>query len=357
MAQGAPPVCAKDIRKLRLVRPSSPTGMRNGRGSEIQVAQNQIANIGQRSPHPASNPPVPAALWRTPFRKYLDQPNPRAARASSLATTLPPHVSPLSFPHNPDQTPLVALSWQATLPVRPRYDDDNSNRGRSRTVHHHHAPPAALTGGGSGELGQWHGNGQDTQIQRRRRPQRRPWNLRRLVPTFANRQSRFIPRCAISSVCSHSRPCARRWQPPTQRRPDAPVRAAIYARYSSDLQSAASITDQVRVGRSLCADRGWRVVEVFTDEAMSGASHLRPGFQAMQQAAMNGQFDIIVAEALDRLSRDQEHIAALHKRMSFLDVSVVTKAEGEINEMHIGLGGTMSALWQPRLRRRRSRPS
>ncbi|MDT0684511.1 recombinase family protein, partial [Roseicyclus sp. F158] len=81
------------------------------------------------------------------------------------------------------------------------------------------------------------------------------------------------------------------------------------------------------------------------DEAMSGASHLRPGFQSMQQAAMNGHFDIIVAEALDRLSRDQEHIAALHKRMSFLDVSISTKAEGEINEMHIGLGGTMSALF------------
>ena len=127
--------------------------------------------------------------------------------------------------------------------------------------------------------------------------------------------------------------------------PDAPLRAAIYARYSSDLQSAASITDQVRVCRALCADRGWLVVEVFTDEAMSGASHLRPGFQSMQQAAMNGRFDIITAEALDRLSRDQEHIAALHKRMSFLDVSLVTKAEGEINEMHIGLGGTMSALF------------
>ncbi|WP_116087220.1 recombinase family protein [Tropicimonas sp. IMCC34011] len=127
--------------------------------------------------------------------------------------------------------------------------------------------------------------------------------------------------------------------------PDAPLRAAIYARYSSDLQSTASITDQVRVCQALCVDRGWLVVEVFTDEAMSGASHLRPGFQAMQQAAMNGRFDIIIAEALDRLSRDQEHIAALHKRMSFLDVSLVTKAEGEINEMHIGLGGTMSALF------------
>ena len=124
-----------------------------------------------------------------------------------------------------------------------------------------------------------------------------------------------------------------------------PTRAAIYARYSTDLQSAASINDQVRVCRKLCADRGWLVVDVFTDEAISGASHLRPGFQAMQQAAMNGRFDIITSEALDRLSRDQEHIAALHKRMSFLDVSLVTKAEGEINEMHIGLGGTMSALF------------
>ncbi|MCE8417423.1 hypothetical protein LZ190_01655 [Rhodovulum sulfidophilum] len=45
------------------------------------------------------------------------------------------------------------------------------------------------------------------------------------------------------------------------------------------------------------------------------------------------------------MARDQEHIATLHKRMSFLDVSTMTKAEGEINEMHIGLGGTMSTLF------------
>ncbi len=126
-------------------------------------------------------------------------------------------------------------------------------------------------------------------------------------------------------------------------------RAAIYARYSTDLQSAASIQDQVRLCRKLCQDNGWQVVEVFADEAMSGASHLRPGFQDLQQAAMNGRIDIVVAEALDRLSRDQEHIAALHKRMRFLDVKIVTKSEGEINEMHIGLGGTMSALFLKQL--------
>ena len=38
------------------------------------------------------------------------------------------------------------------------------------------------------------------------------------------------------------------------------MRAAIYARYSSDQQSAASIPDQVRLCRKLCADNGWTVV-------------------------------------------------------------------------------------------------
>jgi site-specific DNA recombinase len=123
------------------------------------------------------------------------------------------------------------------------------------------------------------------------------------------------------------------------------MRAAIYARYSSDQQSAASIPDQVRRCRKLCDDQGWTVVEVFADEAMSGATHLRPEFQRMQQLALRGGLDVLVAEGLDRLSRDQEHIAGLYKRMSYLGVQIVTKAEGAINELHIGLGGTMSALF------------
>ena len=123
------------------------------------------------------------------------------------------------------------------------------------------------------------------------------------------------------------------------------MRAGIYARYSSDQQSAASIPDQVRLCRRLCDEQGWDVVEVFADEAMSGATHLRPDFQRMQQLAMRGGFDVVVTEALDRLSRDQEHIAGLHKRLSYLGVQIHTKAEGRISEIHIGLGGTMSALF------------
>jgi site-specific DNA recombinase len=129
----------------------------------------------------------------------------------------------------------------------------------------------------------------------------------------------------------------------------APTRAVIYARFSSDLQSAASIPDQIRLCRRLCEDNGWTVVEVFYDEAMSGATHLRRDFQRMQQLALQGGPDILVAEGLDRISRDQEHIAGLYKRLLYLDVRIVTKAEGEVSELHIGLGGTMSALFLKQL--------
>ena len=54
---------------------------------------------------------------------------------------------------------------------------------------------------------------------------------------------------------------------------------------------------------------GWHPTEVYSDHAISGASTLRAGYQKMLEDARNGGFDILVAEALDRLSRDQEDIA------------------------------------------------
>jgi hypothetical protein len=35
----------------------------------------------------------------------------------------------------------------------------------------------------------------------------------------------------------------------------------------------------------------------------------------------------------------------MHKRLNYLGVQIHTKAEGRISEIHIGLGGTMSALF------------
>ncbi len=123
------------------------------------------------------------------------------------------------------------------------------------------------------------------------------------------------------------------------------MRAAIYARYSSDQQRDASIEDQVRVCKELVQRQGWTVVQVYQDRASSGATMLRAGYQALLQDARAAEFDVIVAEALDRLSRDQEDIAALYKRVSHAGVAIHTHAEGVINELHIGLKGTMNALF------------
>ena len=123
------------------------------------------------------------------------------------------------------------------------------------------------------------------------------------------------------------------------------TRAAIYARYSSDNQRDASIEDQVRICKERADSEGWQLFNCYSDHAVSGASLLRPGIQMLLSDAIAGKFDIIVAEALDRLSRDQEDIAGIFKRLSFAGVKIVTLSEGEINHLHIGLKGTMNALF------------
>ncbi len=123
------------------------------------------------------------------------------------------------------------------------------------------------------------------------------------------------------------------------------MRAVIYARYSSDAQSAASIEDQIRLCRERLLQNGWSLVQTYADRAISGATMLRPAMQGLIQDGMAGQFDIVIAEALDRISRDQEDIASVYKRMSFAGIRIITLAEGEINELHVGLKGTMNALF------------
>ena len=122
-------------------------------------------------------------------------------------------------------------------------------------------------------------------------------------------------------------------------------RTAIYARYSSANQREASIEDQVRQCRARIEQEEWTLTEVYSDAAISGATTLRSGYQKMLEDARSGNFEIVVAEALDRLSRDQEDVAGLYKQLTFSGVRLITLAEGEITELHIGLKGTMNALF------------
>ena len=127
------------------------------------------------------------------------------------------------------------------------------------------------------------------------------------------------------------------------------MRAVIYARYSSDLQRSESIEDQIRICRERISREGWTYLHAYHDRAMSGASLLRPGYQKLIDDAQRGMFDVVVAEALDRLSRDQEHVAHLFKRLAFLGIQIATVSEGLITELHVGLSGTIGALYLKQL--------
>jgi DNA invertase Pin-like site-specific DNA recombinase len=142
--------------------------------------------------------------------------------------------------------------------------------------------------------------------------------------------------------------CARiaLWKPTFRQGTDIMTRVALYARYSSDSQREASIEDQFRLCDELAKREGWQVAGSYQDAAISGSSTiLRHGIQQVVRDAQRGLFTVVVAEALDRISRDQADVATLYKHLKFAGVTIVTLAEGEISELHVGLKGTMNALF------------
>src|SRR4051794_41956899 len=64
------------------------------------------------------------------------------------------------------------------------------------------------------------------------------------------------------------------------------LRTAIYARYSSDRQSPASIQDQLRKCRECAAEHQSEFQDghIYTDEAVSGAGADRPGLLKLMAA-------------------------------------------------------------------------
>jgi site-specific DNA recombinase len=123
-------------------------------------------------------------------------------------------------------------------------------------------------------------------------------------------------------------------------------RAVLYARFSSDLQKDRSIEDQFAVCRTVASRDNLKVTKTYSDRAKSGASMFeRDALLEMMAAAKAKQFEVIIVESLDRLSRDQEDMAGLFKRLSFYGVEINTANEGTATTMHVGIRGIVSSLF------------
>src|SRR5438105_13763144 len=108
------------------------------------------------------------------------------------------------------------------------------------------------------------------------------------------------------------------------------MRAAIYARYSSENQRPESIEDQVAACRRLAAQRGFTILEehIYTDQAQSGARRDRQALAALLAAGQQRAFELVLVDDLSRLARDNFLMLSVLAELHFVGVHVVSVADG-----------------------------
>jgi site-specific DNA recombinase len=94
------------------------------------------------------------------------------------------------------------------------------------------------------------------------------------------------------------------------------MRWSRHGRFSTDMHNPTSIEQQLRICRGRYDREGSAFVGACSDRAMTGTTHLRPGYQRRLEDARNDKFDVIVAEAVDRTSPDQVCLARLYERLT-----------------------------------------
>jgi site-specific DNA recombinase len=137
------------------------------------------------------------------------------------------------------------------------------------------------------------------------------------------------------------------------------MRAAIYARYSSENQRPESITDQIYSCRKYATERSWAVDDtlIFSDEAVSGAREDRAGLHETMEAARNTRFDVLLVDDLSRLARNNLLMLTIIADLRFCGVRVVSVADGldsdqEEANFSIQLRGIANELFLTDLRKK-----
>jgi len=108
------------------------------------------------------------------------------------------------------------------------------------------------------------------------------------------------------------------------------MRAAIYARYSSENQRPESIEDQISACRKLALQRGYAVEEahIYSDMAASGARKDRPGLTTLLSQSEERAFEVVLVDDLSRLARDNFLMLSIMAELRFQGVRVVSVADG-----------------------------
>lgn len=102
------------------------------------------------------------------------------------------------------------------------------------------------------------------------------------------------------------------------------MKAAAYARYSTEHQTSSSIAYQMRRIEEYCQAHSITITARYADEARSGTNTDRPAFQELCQAARQYQFEAVVIYDISRGSRDVSDWFSFRKQMAVLGIQVIS---------------------------------
>lgn len=88
----------------------------------------------------------------------------------------------------------------------------------------------------------------------------------------------------------------------------------IYARFSSHGQNEQSIEAQVRICKEYAEQKGFDVINIYTDKARTGTNDARPAFQKMISDAKSNTFQYIIVYMFDRFARNRRD-SIIYKEM------------------------------------------
>lgn len=114
-----------------------------------------------------------------------------------------------------------------------------------------------------------------------------------------------------------------------------------YVRVSTfeQAEKGTSIYEQKRIIREECKKRGWQLVEIFSDEGVSGKITDRQGLHSLQRDVDLGKFQVIMFTKSDRLTRSIRDLSNLWHDWTEAGLEIICVEQPEINSE--GLCGKM----------------
>jgi site-specific DNA recombinase len=119
--------------------------------------------------------------------------------------------------------------------------------------------------------------------------------------------------------------------------------AASYARFSTKHQKDTSVDDQEALNERTADTFGYKIIRKYSDRAKSGRTRFgRDELDSLIEAIKRREFDALIIEDIDRITRDKEDLQHIIKRMKFAKMKLILP-HGEISDMEIDFKGIMSA--------------